>query len=577
MRNMLKRKKVISILLCVFIVISLSIYGFATDNKVITDKSKENMKVKEVKKIYDADKDKIFESLCKKMNEAKYDDELPVIVVFKEKIDTLKKNNIKNLIGDYITKYEYKNISAIAMKLNKGQIKKLSELDIVEHIEYDELVKAFNGTANYWFGTEKARNDFGLNGDRDGNINSYSKDDVVIAVIDSGIDGNHVDLDGGKIIGWKDYIKGKTTPYDDFGHGTHVAGIIAGEGDGNPDYEGVAKGAALVGLKALDRRGNGSMSDVTAAIDWCVTNKDVYGIDIINMSLGASGSSDGTDATSLAANNAVDNGIVVVIAAGNEGPGKYTIGSPGAAEKAITVAAMADVGENGFNLTDFSSRGPTADDRIKPDISAPGYYITAPEANTTSSYITYSGTSMATPFTAGTVALMLDANSNLTPTQVKNILTSTSQDWGPNGKDIEYGNGRLDGYEAIKQAGGFSGNNINVPDHMYASEDLSGSGASDFWEFTVDNTNYPIAITLVIPDWTPLFPFGSTPDFDIYLYDSNGNTLAYSASVYRQENINFTPSSTGTYKIEVYSYSDNGDYFFDLSTGGNNLTLVQDQ
>ncbi|WP_152912110.1 S8 family serine peptidase [Caloranaerobacter sp. TR13] len=576
MKGMIRNKKIVSILLFILMLISVTSYGFAFNEKNNVEKPKVKLQQKDIVRIYDSNKDKLFENLSEKMNKTADNEEIPVIVVFKEKLNFMKKNDIKKLIGNYITKHEYKNIPAIAMKLKKSQINKLSKLDIVAHIEYDEPVKASMDTANYWFGAEKARNDFYVNGDRDGNINNYTKNDVVVAVIDTGIDGNHVDLDGGKIIGWKDFVNNQPLPYDDNGHGTHVAGIIAGEGDGNPNYTGVAKGTALVGLKVLDSQGNGSMSDVTAAIDWCITNKDVYGIDVINLSLGTSGSSDGTDSTSLAVNNAVNNGIVVVVAAGNDGPNKYTIGSPGAAEKAITVAAMADVGENGFSLADFSSRGPTADERIKPDIASPGYNITAPKANTTNGYVTYSGTSMATPFTAGIVALMLDANPNLTPTQIKNILTSTAHDWGPYGKDIEYGNGRLDGYEAIKQAGSYSGNNIPLPDYMYGTESLSGSGASDIWEFTVDNTNYPIAITLIIPNWT-YWLWGGTPDFDVYLYDSNGNTVASSTGTKRQENINFVPSSTGIYRIEVYSYSGSGSYFFDLSTGGYNLVLKQDQ
>lgn len=574
MRKMFIGKKTVSILLCLMMVISLSICGFASDDKIKADKPKVKMTKVEKKEIFDKDKDKIFENLSKKMDKSK--DALSVIVVFDEKLNKVKKNDVKSLLGKYKVKHQYKNIPAAAMKLSKEEIEELSKLDIVEHIEYDEEVKTCNGTANYWFGTEKARNDFGLDGDRDGNINSYSKNDVVVAVIDTGIDGNHVDLDGGKIIAWKDYVGNQLSPYDDNKHGTHVAGIIAGEGDGDSQYKGVAEGAALIGLKVLDSQGSGSMSDVTAAIDWCITNKNLYGIDVINMSLGTSGSSDGTDATSLAVNNAANNGITVVVAAGNSGPDKYTVGSPGAAANAITVGAMADVGEDGFNVTDFSSRGPTADERSKPDICAPGYNITAPQTNSTNGYIELSGTSMATPFTAGTVALMLDANPNLTPAQIKNNLMSTADDWGKNGEDIDYGAGRLDGYEAIKQVGGFSGNNIDVPSHIYNSDSLASKGSTDIYEFTVTDANYPIAITLIMTDWTGSY-WGGTPDFDLYLYDSNQNQLGSSTSTTRQETINFTPSSTGTYRIEVYSYSGSGDYFIDLSAGGNSLTLVQNQ
>jgi serine protease AprX len=572
MNSMLKCKKAVSVVLLGLMVTMTSSYGYAVDLDVLKDKPKVEVKEKEVIKIYDEDKDKLFENLSKKIEKTGDDEKQSVIVVFKESLDVEKKTKIKDVLGEFNAKYEYENIPAIAIQLNKGQIHKLSKLDIVEHIELDEVVNASNGTANYWFGAEKARTDFSLDGDRDGNARSYSKDDVVVAVIDTGIYGGHVDLDGGKIIGWKDYVGGKTTPYDDNGHGTHVSGTIAGEGDGNATYAGVAKGAALVGLKVLDRRGSGSMSDVTAAIDWCITNKNTYGIDVINMSLGAAGSSNGTDATSLAANRAVDNGIVVVVAAGNEGPGRYTIGTPGAAEKVITVGAMADVGEKGFNLTDFSSRGPTADGRIKPDVAAPGYNITSAKTNTTNSYITYSGTSMATPFTAGTVALMLDANSSLTPAQVKSIVTSTAHEWGPTGKDSDYGNGRLDAYASIKEAGSFNGTNIAIPSRLYGSDSLAATGKADIWEFTVDNKNYPIAITMIMPNWS-----SNSPDFDVYLYDANGSQLASATGVARQENINFTPTSTGNYKIKVYSYSGSGNYIFDLSAGGTNLTLQQNQ
>lgn len=571
---MKRTKSLISVLLSVLILISLVSIGFADNDKVKI--KKEKVKVEKIEKIQDNNKDKVFDNLQEKLNTKKDNDELSVIIVFKETVDKKDINKLEETVGKLKIKHKYETIPSIAAELTKEQIEKLSKIDIVDHIEYDMKMKVFNDTAREWFGATKASIDFGLNGDRDGNLNSYSKNDVVVAVIDTGIDNSHVDLDNGKVLAWKDYVKGNSTPYDDHGHGTHVSGIIAGEGDGNSNYKGVAEGAGLIGLKVLDKRGNGNMSDSTAAIDWCIANKDTYGIDVINMSLGTTGSSDGTDATSLAVNRAVQEGIVVVIAAGNDGPAKYTIGSPGAAEDGITVAAMADLGEGGFNLTDFSSRGPTSDGRIKPDISAPGYKIMSAKANTTSSYVAYSGTSMATPFTAGTVALMLDANPNLTPTQVKSKLMSTSIDMGPSGKDIEYGMGRLDVYEVVKSAGGYSGTNISVPNILYGDDSINSNKGSDIWQFNVDSLNYPISVTLVIPDWTSSW-FSSNPDLDIYLYDPNGNEVANSLTSTRQENITFTPTVTGSYRLEVYSYSGTGDYFFDISVDGSSLSIIQNQ
>ena len=576
MKNVFKGKKAVAILLCTLILISMGTYGFANDEEIRTGKPKARAEVIEIKKLYDDDGDKLFENLSQEMEKAGDEEALPVTIVFKDEFDDAQRKKVETLLGDYKPKHEFKNIPAVSMNVNKQKIKELSKLDIIEHIEYDEEVTILNDRADYWFGTEKARSDFGLDGDRDKNVRSYSKDDVVVAVIDTGIDPNHVDLDGGKIIAWKDYVNERSTPYDDQGHGTHVAGTIAGEGDGNSKYEGVAKGAALIGLKTLNNRGSGSMSDITAAVDWCITNKNTYGINIINMSLGTTGSSNGKDSTSLAVNNAVANGITVVVAAGNSGPSRYTIGSPGAAEDAITVANMVDVGEGGFSLAPSSSRGPTADGRIKPDIGGPGTRIISARTNTINGYVTQSGTSMAAPFVAGTIALMLDANPNLTPNQIKSILTSTAQDWAGNGKDIDYGYGRLDAYKAIKRAGKFSGNNIELPNHMYASEDLPRKGSADDWEFTVTNKNYPISITLVMPDWKRSGP-SVKPDFDLYLYDPSGKQVKASESSSRQENISFIPSTTGKYKIKVYSYSDSGKYFFDLSAGGSDLILIQDQ
>jgi serine protease AprX len=288
--------------------------------------------------------------------------------------------------------------------------------------------------------------------------------------------------------------------------------------------------------------------------------------------LGTSTSSDGTDSTSLAVNNAYNSGIVVCVAAGNSGPAKYTIGSPGAADKALTVAAMADAGEMGYNLAYFSSRGPTADGRTKPDIAAPGYNITAAEANSTNGYIQHSGTSMATPFTAGTVALILDADSTLTPSQVVSTITNTAEDWGTANKEIDYGFGKLDCYEAIRTAGGFSGTNITMPDHLYGVETLASRKASDYWEFDLNSTSYPVAITLIMPEWTS----STKPDFDIYLYNPSGTQVKSATGSTRQETINFTPTVTGTYSIRVYSYAGTGNYYFDLSAGCGNLTLTTD-
>jgi serine protease AprX len=520
----------------------------------------------------DVNRNKIFDILETVMSGRSEDTPVDVIVLFKREPSEAFLKTLFDCVGWFKVKSKWTVVPGIAASLTPRQIKALSLLDDVVQIEYDAPVYAYLNTATYWYGIQKARTDFGLDGDRDGSPTTYSKDDIVIAIIDTGIDPNHVDLDGGKIIGWKDFVNGKTTPYDDNGHGTHCASIAAGTGEGNPAYKGVAPGAALVGVKVLDASGSGTLSGVADGINWAVTNKNVYGIEILSLSLGTSGSSDGTDTVSMACNNAVDQGLVVVVAAGNSGPKKYTIGSPGAAEKVITVGSIADVGQNGFFINSWSSRGPTADGRIKPDVCAPGYLIMAAKAGTTNGYVEYSGTSMATPFVAGTVALMLDANPSLTPAQVKSIISTTSIDFGPSGKDIDFGWGRLDGYEAIKAAGGYTGSGIAVPNHFAFTEDLSKRGAYDLWKITVTTTSYPIAITVIMPTWSS----STSPDFDIYLYNPSGSRIASSTGTTRQETIAVTITTTGTYTLKVSSYSGSGAYYLDVSAGASSVYISYD-
>ncbi|MBZ9572461.1 S8 family serine peptidase [Patescibacteria group bacterium] len=577
---MLKISKILILVLIVSVVFGLLSQIFQSSAQEAKPLVAEK---KELPKIIDKDKNKIFDNLEELLKGQPDEAVFNTIVLFEETLSNPLFEKVKEKIGGFSIKYQYKSISGIATTLNKGQIIALSHLPFVKQVEHDAEVIPFLDKANYWFGTKKARDDFGLDGNMD-DSSSYSKDDIVVAVIDSGIDPNHVDLDGGKIIGWQDFATGEPEPYDQVqgcgGHGTHVSSIATGEGEGNSAYKGVVPGAALVGVKVLKRRGRdcvGSTSDVDAGIQWVIYNKDTYGINVMNMSIGIPGSSDGTDSTSLLVNQAVDAGIVAVISAGNEGPKKYTIGSPSAAEKAITVGAMADVEPGnpgsfgcgdapgyGFYQICFSSRGPTADERIKPDISAPGVFIMAAQAGTTNGYIEYSGTSMSSPFIAGLAGLMLHADSALTPADIKTKIKNTALDWGPAGADIDYGAGRLDGYEAIKSAGGYSGTNIATPEHQYLTGSLTGTGDADWYNINVSDTSYPIAVTLIMPNWVS----SSNPDFDLALYDTDGTTkLAESISITRQETVGYQPSSTGTYKLKVYSYAGSGDYFFDQSAG----------
>lgn len=514
---------------------------------------------------FDADRDGVFDNLQAELATAQADDEFDIIVLLKDDFPGLdhKKlpHDLKKSLGKFHIKHIYDNVKAFAGKMKKVQVEDLKNLPFVKQVESDLEVKAFMKTASNYYGATKARTDFGVTGNMDGSETSYSKNDVVVAVIDTGIYTGHVDLDGGKVIAWKDYVNGRTSPYDDNGHGTHVSGIIAGTGEGNSSYRGVSPGSALIGLKVLNASGSGSTSNIIAAVDWCITYRTTYKIRVINMSLGSSQSSNGTDTLSQIVNKAYNKGIVPVVAAGNSGPKKYTIGSPAAAANAITVGSMADPGENGFFISSFSSRGPTADGRIKPDLVSPGHNITSCGRRSSTSYVTMSGTSMATPFTAGIVALMIDAKPSISPSSVKSILKSTTYYWGPSGADIDFGSGRLQGYEAVKSAGGFSGTGPTVPLHYYASGSLSRTGAYKDYSLSVTSTTFPIAVTLIMPNWSS----STNPDFDLYLYNPSGTLVAKSEGTTRQETVTYKPTSTGTYKIRVKSYRGSGSYFIDIS------------
>jgi len=234
---------------------------------------------------------------------------------------------------------------------------------------------------------------------------------INIAVIDTGIF-NHNAL---TIIKEVDFT-GEGTE-DLHGHGTHVSGIIASQ---DSTYKGVAYNSNLFNVKVLNKQGSGYGSDVIKGIEWSVDNN----ADIISLSLGAKlDKCDGKDAISRAVDKAVIEGVVAIVAAGNAGPDSETITSPGCAKQAITIGAT-----DGNKIVDFSSRGPTADGRVKPDLVAPGVRITSTWLN--NEFRSLSGTSMATPHVSGVIALLLEFDSSLNTEDLKQILSSGAKDLG---------------------------------------------------------------------------------------------------------------------------------------------------
>jgi hypothetical protein len=262
----------------------------------------------------------------------------------------------------------------------------------------------------------------------------------LIAIIDTGIDYRHPDLGGCfgagcKVFSGYDFVNDDSDPIDDHGHGTHVAGIAAANGQ----MMGVAPDATLLAYKVLDDQGSGPTSDVISAMEQAV----LAGANVINLSLGGPGTTQ--DALSQAITNAMRLGTLVVASAGNFGPNYTTIRSPGLAPDALTVGATtkSDI------LASFSSRGPVGaiETVLKPDLVAPGVGITAPvpqvgELGSATGYTSLSGTSMAAPHAAGAAALLKQYNPNWSAENIKNILMLLSQNLGLN--PFVQGNGRLD-------------------------------------------------------------------------------------------------------------------------------------
>jgi serine protease AprX len=310
----------------------------------------------------------------------------------------------------------------------------------------------------------------------------YSGAGVGIAIIDSGISSWHDDLTNTtsklfpygnqRVSKFVDFVNGRSQPYDDNGHGTHVAGIIGGNGyDSFGEKSGIAPKASLISLKVLDQNGKGTISNILSALSWVANNAATYNIRVVNMSVGAGVyESYWTDPLTLACKKLTDKGIVVVAAAGNLGKNDAGnlqwggITAPGNAPWVLTVGASSTNGtltRADDTMAAFSSSGPSyIDYESKPDLVAPGVgtvSLAAPGSTFYSSkaayllaglrltgskpYLALSGTSMAAPVVSGTVALMLQANPNLTPNLVKALLQYTSQVYP--------------GYSALRQGAGF--------------------------------------------------------------------------------------------------------------------------
>jgi serine protease AprX len=355
-------------------------------------------------------------------------------------------------------------INGIVATLPSAALDGLSQNPLVEQISMDRDLGDLTERTGATVGATTVREQYG-----------YDGAGIGIAVIDSGITNWHDDLYGPgaqRVDRFVDFVNGRTTAYDDYGHGTHVAGIIAGNGfDSDGRRSGIAPASRLVVLKTLDANGRGRISNVIAALDYVRVNRVALNIRVVNLSVGAGVfESYNTDPLTVAAKRLVDLGVVVVTAAGNAGkdPLGHTryggVNAPGNAPWVITVGASSHMGTSDRiddTMAPFSSRGPVAFDQIaKPDLVAPGvgieslsdplsafystrsaYLLPGTVATSYLPYLSLNGTSMSAPVVTGTVALMMQANPALTPNAVKAILQYTAQTY--------------QGYDALTQGAGF--------------------------------------------------------------------------------------------------------------------------
>ncbi len=250
---------------------------------------------------------------------------------------------------------------------------------------------------------------------------------VTVAILDSGI-APHPDFKG-RIMAFKDFVGGRRELYDDNGHGTHVAGILAGDGRMSKGVlAGMAPKARLVILKVLDQKGEGKMGQIMEGIWWLRRYGGQFGVQVVNISVGAKAGINEEKENGLveAVEKLWDAGMLVVVSAGNYGPGEGTIAIPGNSRKVVTVGAQ----EKGGRGQGCSGQGPTQACVVKPDLAAPGYRIIScnhVSASNRKPYTVKSGTSMATPVVAGAGAMLLSKYPDMTNVEIKLKLRESCQ------------------------------------------------------------------------------------------------------------------------------------------------------
>jgi subtilisin family serine protease len=429
---------------------------------------------------------------------------------------TLRNSGVSTVVW-----YAFQTIPYVQMELTYPEIEKVTTLSGVERVEAVEMMYPVNNVATKASGVKDSR--YARFPTVHGNL-ALTGDGIVISILDTGVNDQADSLTGfpgheavaGKFIAGGNFYSGQPAlntkpnesenPIDrgpDTPHGSHVAGTALGTGGPTAVFGGVAPASRLVDEKVLSDAGAGFGS--ASGVEWAILNKDRYNIRVLNLSLGGLTASDGRDAGSRAINAAFDAGLIAVVASGNDSRTGY-MPSPAAADKAFTVGALADqnsIGRADDLVASFSNEGPRLSDgdadftdEMKPLVAAPGSGIVSADGTLTTDgrqYTTASGTSMATPHTAGIVALILQANPALTPSHVWEILKHTSEhrkNWGktpeasnpfPTG-DPNYhpsgGWGQVDAYAAVKEALRLKGDPASQTQVVFINATPAADGAA---------------------------------------------------------------------------------------------------
>jgi serine protease AprX len=430
---------------------------------------------------------------------------------------------------------------------------------------------------------------------------NYTGSGIGVAVIDSGVN-SHRDLNGTGLLSSSRVVYNKSflstsSAADQYGHGTHIAGLIAGNGASSTGsaysrtFKGIAPSAKIVNLRVLDANGSGTDSAVINAIQTAISLKSTYNIRVINLSLGRGVyESYKLDPLCQAVERAWKAGIVVVVAAGNNGRnqstnGYWTINAPGNDPYVLTVGAMKTQGtpdRSDDTIASYSSKGPTLIDHIsKPDVVAPGnllvstelpgvtleqaepgnlvpynYYMYGGSSYASSSYFTLSGTSMATGVVSGIVADLLQARPSLTPDQVKARLMKSAGKSFPTSSSVydpASGNTYVSYYDAFTVGAGY----VDLAAALANSDTVNGTAMSPVATLTSNGTSVyltrdPSSTWGTSSAWTPFAVYGPAE------FTSGGTSVMWSATGPNGSSVMWSAGSSSGTSVMWSATSDAG-------------------